>query len=180
MRGILVENFYLNLRPEINVLRIHTCLNGWCLRSWARKLDFPIEIQKKARYLFITCFIITIGLSAVTIVHFVYGANLIMIVGDGVCYLSLILTLKCIKDQKIEAAANLLVGGLLCSLFLQKVIGDMLSPQLNSYLRLYETLSILILFLLFWGLFALRDRQLSIYTMLAVLILGLSFYRTGR
>ncbi|MCB0836193.1 MAG: GHKL domain-containing protein [Bacteroidetes bacterium] len=131
----------------------------------------PLEIRKKAAYLLATSSIILVGLTFVFLIHLLYQASYIMIGGDLFCYLTLALVFPLIKRGKVIPAANILIGGLLISLVIQKLLGDLYTTQPLYYLRLYETLSILILFLLFWSLFALTQKQLVIYLFSALSIL---------
>ena len=135
-----------------------------------------MEVKKKASYLLATSIVIVIGLTLVLILNLFYNASSIMIWGDILCYLTLLIVFPLIKQCKIISASNILIGGLLLSLIMQKLVADLYSEHEVHYLRMYETLSFLILFLLFWSLFALKQIQLVFYIVASLIVLSGHFY----
>lgn len=138
-------------------------------------LDSSIEIIEKARFIiFVNLCAILIGLISI-VIHATFDFQIHLIIGDLIGLVCYCTSLYIFKPKKLAKSVNILIFGVITALFIHSVIGDLLLGEHLSPFKVYHTLMIQLLMLIFVGVVAINKRQVITFSIVAVFVVLFHF-----
>ena len=149
------------------------------LNFYKRKLSlttgFSSEIIEKVRFTLFACICaISVGIISV-VVHSIFNAHTHLIVGDLVGLFFYTTALVLLSPKYLELSVNLLIAGVITAVSIHTIAGDFLFPENLSSAKVYHTLMIQVLVLIFLGVVALSKRQVFFFSTVALFTVILHF-----
>lgn len=133
------------------------------------------EIVEKVRFtLFAGICAIFVGIISIAI-HSVFNAEVHLIIGDLVGLLCYSIALLLLSPKRLVISLNLFVAGVIAAVSIHTIIGDYIMPENLSPFKVYHTLMIQLLVLIFLGVVAITRKQVIFFSLISLLSIVLHF-----
>ncbi|MFK7949889.1 MAG: ATP-binding protein [Saprospiraceae bacterium] len=137
--------------------------------------DKSTEIIEKSRFTLFACICaICVGIISI-VVHSILATRLHLIIGDLIGLVCYIMALVLLSPKRFMLSVNLLVGGAITAVSIHSLIGDYIFPENLSAFKVYHTLMIQLLMLIFLGVVAISRRQVILFSIISLITIILHF-----
>lgn len=137
--------------------------------------DESAEIIEKVRFTLFACICaISVGIISI-VVHSIFNGGLHLIIGDIVGLLFYSIALVLLSSKRFLLSVNLLVAGVITALTIHNIIGDYIFPENLSGFKVYHTLMIQLLMLIFLVVVAVSRKQVILFSIISLVTIILHF-----
>lgn len=134
------------------------------------------EVIEKARFvIYASICAIAVGIISVG-VHSIFNFQWHLIIGDLIGLICYSIAFYIITPKNLMKSINLIVWGIITALFIHTVIGDFLVADNLSPFKVYHTLMIQLLVLIFVGVVAVEKKQVILFSIMALVAVILHFF----